>query len=143
MLQGVEGAQAAYMAKYTLYSDSDGNFNRGADILNAWTEDNTHTNIPRLTRTDTNKNFTTPSTYYLEDASYLRIKNVTLSYDITNALRKVRHFGERNSSLMVYFSGENLVTFTPYSGMDPECSGWDALKYPVNRVLSFGLKLTY
>ena len=41
------------------------------------------------------------------------------------------------------FSGENLFTITSYSGMDPECGGWDALKYPVSRVFSFGLKLTY
>lgn len=50
---------------------------------------------------------------------------------------------DRNSSLSVYFSGENLATITKYSGMDPECGGWDALKYPVSRVLSLGVKLTY
>ena len=33
--------------------------------------------------------------------------------------------------------------FTDYSGMDPECGGWDAMKYPVSRVFSFGVKLTY
>ena len=143
MLQGVVGAQAAYMAKYTLYSNGDGNFNRGREILNAWSPENTGSNIPRLTRDDRNKNFTTPSTWYLEDASYLRIKNVTIGYDLTNALRKVSHFAERNSSCMIYFSGENLFTFTKYSGMDPECGGWDGLKYPVSRVLSFGVKLTY
>ena len=37
----------------------------------------------------------------------------------------------------------NFFTFTSYSGMDPECGGWDALKYPVSRVLSVGVKLTY
>ena len=143
MLQGVAGAKAAYMAKYTLYANSDGNFNRGEDILNAWSTSNPNSNIPRLTRTDSNGNFTTPSTWYLEDASYLRLKNLTVSYDITNALRKLNHFAERNSSCMVYFSGENLFTITKYSGMDPECGGWDALKYPVSRVLSLGIKLTY
>ena len=143
MLQGVQGAQAAYMAKYTLYGESDGNFNRGREILNAWTPENTGSAIPRLTRTDDNKNFTTASTWYLEDASYLRLKNVTIGYDFTNVLRKLNHFAERNSSCMVYFSGENLFTLTKYSGMDPECGGWDGLKYPVSRVLSFGVKLTY
>lgn len=143
MLQGVQGAQAAYMAKYTLFSDGDGNFNRGRDILNAWTPDNTTSSIPRLTRNDDNKNFTTPSTWYLEDASYIRLKNVTIGYDFSNVLRKLNHFGERNSSCMLYFSGENLFTLTKYSGMDPECGGWDGLKYPVSRVLSVGVKLTY
>ena len=143
MFQGVQGAQAAYMAKYTLFSDGDGNFNRGKDILKAWTPENPNTNIPRLTSTDNNGNFTTPSSWYLEDASYIRLKNVTLSYDLTNAIRKATHFNERGSSLLVYFSGENLFTITKYSGMDPECGGWDGLKYPVSRVLSFGIKLTY
>ena len=143
MFQGVQGAQAAYMAKYSLYSHGDGNFNRGKDILNAWTPENPTSNIPRLTRDDANGNFTVPSTYYLEDASYIRLKNVTLNYDFTSLLRKGSHLGQRGSSLSVFFSGENLVTFTKYSGMDPECGGWDALKYPVSRVLSFGLKFTY
>ncbi|MBQ0087391.1 MAG: TonB-dependent receptor [Bacteroidales bacterium] len=143
MLQGVQGAQAAYMGKFSLYNDGDKNFNRSKDILNAWTPENPTSNIPRLTKDDANNNFKTLSTYYLEDASYLRIKNVTLSYDFTKLLRKAAHFNERNSSIMVYFSGENLFTFTKYSGMDPECNGWDGLKYPVNRILSFGLKFTY
>ena len=143
MFQGVQGAQAAYMAKYSLYSNGDGNFNRGKEILNAWTPENPASNIPRLTRNDDNGNFTTPSTWYLEDASYIRLKNVTLNYDLTSLIRKSSHLGQRGSSFSVYFSGENLFTLTKYSGMDPECGGWDALKYPVSRVLSFGLKFTY
>ncbi|RHC27375.1 hypothetical protein, partial [Bacteroides stercoris] len=47
------------------------------------------------------------------------------------------------SRLSVFLSGENLATITRYSGMDPECGGWDALKYPVSRVFSLGVKLTY
>lgn len=143
MFQGVQGAQAAYMAKYSLLGDVEGNFNRSVDILDAWSSSNTGTDIPRLSRTDPNGNFTTASTWYLEDASYLRMKNITLTYDLTRIIRKCSHFLDRKSSLAVYFSGENLFTITPYSGMDPECGGWDALKYPVSRVLSFGVKLTY
>ncbi len=44
---------------------------------------------------------------------------------------------------MLYASGENLFTLTKYSGLDPECGGWDAMKYPVSRVISLGIKLTY
>ncbi|MCQ2149478.1 MAG: TonB-dependent receptor [Bacteroidales bacterium] len=143
MFQGVQGAQAAYMGKYSLYNDADKNFNRGKDILNAWTPENPTSNIPRLTKNDANNNFKTLSTYYLEDASYIRLKNVTLSYDLTSAIRKSAHLNERGSALSIYFSGENLFTITKYSGMDPECNGFDGLKYPVNRVLSLGVKLTY
>ena len=142
-LYGIQGAKAAYVGKYSILGDVEGNFNRSNEILNSWTEDNRHTNIPRLSRTDPNSNFSTPSTWYLEDASFLRIKNVTVGYDLTRVLNKMSHFEQRGSSLEVYFSGENLFTFTKYSGMDPECGGWDALKYPVNRVLSLGVKLTY
>ena len=96
-----------------------------------------------MSKNDPNGNFTTASDWYLENASYLRLKNVTLSYDLSNVFRKWSHLNDRNSRLSVYFSGENLATITGYSGMDPECGGWDALKYPVSRVLSVGVKLTY
>lgn len=143
MLQGVEGAQALNVSKYMTLSDVEGNFNRSREILNAWSSSNTSSNIPRLSKSDPNGNFVTPSDWYLEDASYLRIKNVTVSYDMSDLVRKINHFNERNSSMSVYFSGENLHTFTNYSGIDPETGGYDTMTYPVSRVLSFGLKLTY
>lgn len=143
MFQGVGGAQAFYAAKYMLLSDVEGNFNRSSEILNAWSPTNTDSDIPRLSKNDPNSNFSTASDWYLEDASYLRLKNLTISYDLTDVMRRCTHFGDRKSSLSVYFSGENLFTITGYSGMDPECGGWDACKYPVSRIFSFGLKLNY
>ena len=143
MLQGVAGAKAFYPGKLYLVNEANVGFNRSAEILNAWTPENTNTNIPRLTTQDPNSNFATTSTWYLEDASYVRIKNVTVGYDFTNLLRKAGHFDERGSRLSVYFSGENLFTFTKYSGMDPEVNGYDPCKFPVSRVLSLGVKLTY
>ena len=143
MFQGVGGAQALNVAKYMTLNDAEGSFNRLSDILDAWSETNTDSDIPRLTKSDSNGNFSTASTYYLEDASYLRMKNFTVSYDLTDQIRKWSHLSERNSTLSVYFSGENLFTITSYSGMDPECGGYDTMKYPVSRVFSFGLKLTY
>ncbi len=143
MFQGVGGAQAFYVAKQMILSDSDGMHNRGKEILNAWSPENTDSNIPRLSKNDLNENFSTASDWYLEDASYLRLKNFQVSYDLTSLLRKGGHFAQRNSSLLVYFSGENLFTLTKYSGMDPEVGGYDAMKYPVSRVLSLGVKLTY
>ena len=143
MFQGVGGAQAFYAGKYMLVSDVEGNFNRSTDILNAWSETNKGSDIPRLSKNDLNSNFSNPSTWYLEDADYLRMKNLTVTYDLTRIMRKCAHLGMRNSNLSVYFSGENLFTITNYSGMDPECGGWDALKYPVSKVYSFGVKLTY
>ncbi len=143
MFQGVAGAQTMYIAKNMLLSDVEGNFNRSADILDAWSPTNTDSNIPRLSKSDPNGNFTTMSDWYLENSSYLRLKNLTVSYDLTSLIQKGGHFADRNSRLAVDFSGENLFTITPYSGMDPECGGLDALKYPVSRVLSVGVRLTY
>lgn len=138
MFQGVGGAQAMNVSKYMLLSDVEGNFNRSREILNAWSPDNRGSNIPILSKNDNNGNFSTASDWYLEDASYLRLKNVTLSYDLSDVFCKWSHLNDRNSRLSVFLSGENLATITRYSGMDPECGGWDALKYPVSRVFSLG-----
>ena len=143
MFQGVGGAQAMNVSKYMLLSDVEGNFNRSREILNAWSPDNRGSNIPILSKNDNNGNFSTASDWYLEDASYLRLKNVTLSYDLSDVFCKWSHLNDRNSRLSVFLSGENLATITRYSVMDPECGGWDALKYPVSRVFSLGVKLTY
>lgn len=143
MFQGVGGAQAMNVSKYMLLSDVEGNFNRSREILNAWSPDNRGSNIPILSKNDNNGNFSTASDWYLEDASYLRLKNVTLSYDLSDVFCKWSHLNDRNSRLSVFLSGENLATITRYSGMDPECGGWDSLKYPVSRVFSLGVKLTY
>ncbi|MBR1927907.1 MAG: SusC/RagA family TonB-linked outer membrane protein, partial [Bacteroidales bacterium] len=143
MLQGVAGNKIAYVAKERILSDGDVNFNRSAEILNAWSPTNTGSKIPRLSQNDPNGNFTTASDYFIEDGSYLRLKNVTIGYDLTSLMRRLPHFAERNSSCDIYFSGENLITFTKYSGMDPEVGGYDALKYPVSRVFAFGIKLNY
>ena len=129
MFQGVGGAQALYVGKYMALSDVEGNFNRSKEIMNAWSPSNTGSNIPRLSKNDPNSNFSTPSDWYLENASYLRLKNFTVSYDLSDVIRKCAHLQERNSM--------------NYSGMDPETGGWDALKYPVSRVFSVGVKLTY
>ncbi len=143
MFQGVGGAQALNVVKSMTLSAVEGNFNRSNEILNAWSSTNTKSNIPRLSKSDPNGNFSTPSDWYLENASYLRFKNLTISYDMTDLLRKCPSLDKRNSSMSVYFSGENLYTFTNYSGIDPEVGGYDTMTYPVSRVLSLGVKITY
>ena len=143
MFQGVGGAQAFYAAKAVLLNDNEGNFNRSSEILNAWSPTNTGSNIPRLSRTDPNGNFTTPSDWYLEDASYLRLKSLTLNYDFTRLIQKWDYLKNRNSRLNVYLAAENLFTITKYSGVDPECGGFDALKFPISRAFSLGINLTF
>ena len=105
--------------------------------------------MPRLSKNDPNGNFSRPSDYYIENGSYLRLKNVTIGYDLTKALQTLSHFADRGSTCRVYVSGENLLTLTKYSGMDPEVGvtgdnpGFDTIKYPVSRVFAFGIKLNY
>ena len=80
-----------------------------------------------------------PSTYHLRDASYLRLKNINLSYNfpkqISNKLKL--------QDLTVYFSGDNLVTFSDFPGLDPEQPGTltRASAYPQVRILNLGLKI--
>ncbi|MDR3308463.1 MAG: TonB-dependent receptor, partial [Tannerella sp.] len=142
MLQGIGKANAFRGYKFIAYSESYGAFARDSRILNAWP---VTSDIPRLNAQDQNGNFTTLSDWYLEDASYMRIKNISLSYSLDDLIRRSAHFGDKKSSLSVSLSIDNLYTFTGYSGMDPEVStnGVDIGKYPVPRIISLGLKLTY
>ena len=143
MWQGVAGNKIAYVGKQMILTDVEGNFNRAADILNSWSPTNQHTSLPILSKNDPNNNIGMPSSWYLEDGSYLRLKNITVGYDLTSLMRRLPHFAERNSSCSVYVTGENLLTLTKYSGMDPECGGYDTLKYPMSKVFAFGIKLNY
>lgn len=142
MWQGAAKTKAFNATKFTLLNEAQGVFNRSTDILKAWPASN---DVPRLTANDANENFTNVSDFYLDDASYLRLKNITVSYDLTRLLRRSTKLASRGSSLSVYFSAENLWTITDYTGFDPEVGGigLDAGRYPVSRVMSFGIRLTY
>jgi TonB-linked SusC/RagA family outer membrane protein len=143
LLQGIGGAKAFQAWKYTLLNEGFQNFNRWNKILDAWPNTN---DVPRLTTVDNNGNFGTQSDWYLEDASYLRIKNINIAYTLDGLLHRMSsQLRDLNSAMSVYMSIDNLYTFTKYSGMNPEVGlkGMDLGKYPVPRVISFGIKLTY
>ncbi len=82
-----------------------------------------------------------PSTYHLPDASYLRLKNVNLSYTLPDDLVKKMKLQD----LTIYFSGDNLLTFTDFPGIDPElpASTNRASAYPQVRILNLGLKVKF
>lgn len=114
--------------------------NRPAWILGRWTGEGTSTEIPRFTINDPNQNWSTISDFFIKDASYFRLKNVTLGYTLpakwTNAIfvKKLR----------VYATVENALTFTRYNGFDPEISGYvDKGIYPQARTYQFGLNLSF
>ena len=78
------------------------------------------------------------SSYYLQDASYLRIKNVVVGYTLPSTLTD--RIGLNR--VRAYFSGDNLFTFTDYPGLDPERGGnGNFVNYPQNKIYSFGLQV--
>ena len=125
-------------------------FNAGTQVLNAWTPTNTNTNIPRAMNGDPNGNART-STRFLEDGSYLRLKTVSLGYNIP--LAKVNSWTKGTvSSLRVYVSGQNLLTFTDYSGYDPEVgnrtgnsltNSIDWAIYPQPKAVQVGIQVNF
>lgn len=111
-------------------------------IKNMWTEDNPYgAEHPRLywDNMGGNKN-TRANSYFLKNASFFRLKNITLGYTLPKAWTQKASL----SKVRVYFSGDNLLTLTPYSGLDPERDGdgRDAI-YPQNKIYSFGLNVEF
>jgi TonB-linked SusC/RagA family outer membrane protein len=121
----------------------------GASIenLDHWTEDNPNAFFPRLKTTGRSQGLgwdyelSKRQTKYLQDASYLRVKNVTLGYTVPS-LRWLQKAKVRN--LRVYFSGENILTFhhIQVKGNDPENFG-NGVLYPLQRTFSFGLNIGF
>lgn len=135
--QGVGGVKLFHAFKESTLNAAEQGYNRWDKILDAWSPTNTGSDIPRISASDANKNFGTISDWYLEKGDYLRLKNLTLGYTFPKT--------PWQGKLRVYVSGENLLTFTKYSGMDPEVGGYglDAGQYPVSRVISFGAKVNF
>ncbi|MBG9377199.1 TonB-dependent receptor [Panacibacter sp. DH6] len=115
--QGVQGNKI-YNALRTTTEGMVRFFNAGTAVLDAWTPTNTNTSVPRAISADPNQN-ARPSTRFLEDGSYLRLKNIMLSYNVSDKfLRSVTKGAIRNFN--IYVSAQNILTFTKYTGYDPE-----------------------
>ena len=121
--------------------------NQSVVVLNRWTPDNRNTDIPRAVgggNVDNVRN----STRFVEDGSYIRLKSITLSYNFNPEKLKRAGIGK----LSVYTTGQNLLTFTKYSGFDPEVNafgtsatelGVDYGTYPQARTLTAGLNVEF
>jgi TonB-linked SusC/RagA family outer membrane protein len=137
--------QGVYGVKYFVNNWGTIPFVQGAppttDWLNAWSPTNPSTTMPRLYwGFNAPQSLTRPSTFFLQDGSYLRVKNLVFGYTIPASITK--HVGI--DRLRFYFSGENLFTFTKYPGLDPErAASGDFLTYPQNKIYSFGINLTF
>lgn len=113
-----------------------------SDALNRWTGVGTSSTYPRLVLGDPNKNFANPSTFHLSNGSYVRIKTVQVGYTIPRELSRKAGI----QRIRVYAGSNNLLTFTKYSGFDPEIGGSsygiDRGFYPQARSFMAGINVT-
>lgn len=116
--------------------------NQTTVVLDRWKIPGQITNVPKARFNMKN------STYFIEDGSYLRVKSVSLSYNIRN--RTLTKLGI--SRLQPYFTANNLLTWTKYSGMDPEVNQWgnsgavqgiDWGTYPHSKSFVFGINIDF
>ncbi|MCQ0112007.1 TonB-dependent receptor [Zhouia amylolytica] len=119
--------------------------NYGTGIQNAWSPDNTNSTIPRLVAGDPNFN-RRDSDFFVEDASFLKLKNIHLTYKFNPELLQ-KMFIQRAS---ISLSATNVFVITSYSGLDPEVNysaannfnqGYDSATYPPVRTFTLGLNL--
>ncbi len=118
--------------------------NRGHDILNAWTPENTNAKIPAVSFSD-NNNEKRMSTYFIEDGSYLKMKYIKLGYDCPK--KWCENLGA--SSVNIFGQVENIFTLTGYSGLDPELNlgAYGARvengAYPRSRTFTLGVNVAF
>jgi len=138
--QGVQGNKLFNAVKRTTYSASGPSYNKLVGILDAWSPENPGGKVPIISTSDSNGNFNA-SDFYIEDGSYLRIRNVTLGYSLPKQLTSKL----RTGAIRVYATANNLFTITNYSGFDPEIgmdnNGLDVGRYPQARSFILGLSV--
>lgn len=114
------------------------NGNKPAYMLTMWRQEGDVTNVPRF---DAQNNPSPWASQFLEDASFLRLKTLRLSYTPS---RKLLDQMKIFQSVNIFCQGENLFTVTKYTGMDPEVSGdTDSMSYPTPIAITFGLNVNF
>jgi len=141
LFAGVEGLKW-YVNEWGTQPFRQGSPPTKAYVAGMWTEENPYNAIhPKIYINDMGgtKN-TRGSTYWLQDASFLRLKNLTIGYTVPQKITQIVNL----QNLRVFFSGDNLLTFTNYPELDPERNSDGRIsRYPQNRVLSVGLSATF
>jgi TonB-linked SusC/RagA family outer membrane protein len=101
-----------------------------------WTPENPNAMHPRLTSAPTPNN-TQTSSHWVKDVSYLRLKNATLSYNISSIL------GQKIQDAQIYIGGQNILTFTKQKIRDPEIRNYNVTLYPNQKVISIGFRFKF
>ena len=137
---GSQGNEIYNYNKYFTDFPSFVNGGRSTRVLDSWTPTNTNATLPALSNSITN-NEGDPNSYYVEDGSYFRLKNLQVGYtlpeDVTHKIKM--------SSLRFYVQATNLFIITDYSGFDPEIVSYDNLSlgidsriYPNSQMFTLG-----
>lgn len=143
-LQGSQGNDIYNASRYETEGMYNGQ-NQSVEVLRRWRIPGQITDIPRASLGTDNLR---ASTRFIEDGSYLRLKTLTLSYDVNLPIMKKWNI----SRLQPYFTAQNLLTLTKYSGFDPEVNqfggsstiqGIDWGTYPQVRTFVFGLNIDF
>ncbi|MNT41959.1 hypothetical protein D3C72_1783510 [compost metagenome] len=122
-----------------------------SSTLNAWTENNRNTDVPRAVLQDPNGN-SRESTRFLESGNFIRLRQLQIGYTLPkNLLHAIR-----SENLRFYISGQNIYTWTKYKGIDPEFApsgvnnkssvlntGVDRYIFPFTKSYSFGVQFTF
>nr|WKN39014.1 TonB-dependent receptor [Tunicatimonas sp. TK19036] len=147
-IQGVQGNDVYNRIKSELY-DIQGFNNAKQDLMNRWHGEGTSNTIPKLSLAgNNNPNFSPTHSWYVEDGSFVRLRNVQLGYTLPQTVAENAGL----SSARVYIGAQNLFTLTKYSGIDPEVgdlnqnvlkSGYDDGNYPQARVFRLGVSLGF
>ncbi|MDD6753618.1 MAG: SusC/RagA family TonB-linked outer membrane protein, partial [Prevotella sp.] len=113
------------------------NLNKGQRLLDAWSPTNPNSNIPALS-TYNNNNETRVSSYYVENGSFLKMRNIQIGYNVPKAIAN-KLYMER---LRFYLSAQNLLTIksSSFTGVDPENANFG---YPIPVNMTFGLNVTF
>ncbi|RZK29558.1 MAG: SusC/RagA family TonB-linked outer membrane protein [Hymenobacter sp.] len=143
-LQGSQGNDVYNLNRYYLEGGLAAATNAGTIALDRWTGPNTSNYVPRAVYNDPNQNIRV-SSHYVENGSYLRMKLLTLGYNIPASLLSGLH----TQRARVYVSAQNLFTITKYTGFDPELGnqggsfGIDRGIYPQSRVFLAGINVGF
>jgi len=142
-LQGSQGNDIYNYVKIFTDFPTFVNGNRSVRVLDSWTPTNTDAALPALSNSIQNSE-TQPNSYFVEDGSYLRLKNLQIGYALPEKI--IGKIGL--DSFRIYVQGTNLITLTGYDGFDPEVIsndnlnlGVDAGVTPQARIYTFGLNI--
>ena len=157
LIQGSKGNDIFNQGRIRLENPTEGTSVR---LLDRWTEGNQDTDVPAFIDAVTRQNANLVSKVslgsgdggrlqrYVEDGSYVRLKNVTLGYSLPSGL--IDRIGV--TKIRAYVSGTNFITLTKYTGYDPEVSaynsndamiGVDLSNYPTAKTITFGIDVTF